>query len=1121
MQARLALAALILGFGPAAAAADSSRYADTIMDPRYCALVAGEAAATAPQHRIVIDAGDARAGAPVTVNWTAAEQPERMPAYLVVALDGPVRLAGDNVYGLTAGAAAPFDVEFGQGSTRAIVPLQQSTLPRQGSFEVIPLASGSLHARTAFVTMTGCGAEVHNEAETALEIAPGVPQIQLADAFDLSAPDESHLSADGTRRLDIFAGRWRLLDAATGDLLTEQAGRTPRFSPTGRFVVSLATSTTDLFDAFDGGLVSSFPELDPAGISEVGWIANDSFLLLGADRLGAVALLSTLSHDRVLIVSYTSCNACSAYDDALVSVDLENSVVIVAGNGLSPEPDRGAEAATLTGADRYDRFGDSGYDSIERFLMDTSAVVIFGEMRRIAHQPGLRLTMLLGNAGRRDGFKPQEGEPAPGGEDWDAALAAYVEPVVLAQGDGEAAADGTVATPRGAVALSPTARDRSGAMKRRIDEFGIPIYAAERFAAISRDSLVRIADMNDGSGQAPAYTLSGDPSVAVVESLLSFSCGEAVAASADGPKLAVHIGSFNEPAAWTWRGAGRQLTLFNGHCAGGSSGSIVGTLFLHDSRFPGQIVNLDANFALPALSFATGCQSSMSGCPFRLGLAHGRYMLIWSREARAAAVYDIERRRMQASLHSLASGALLDEISVSPDGRTLVQMNEDGSFAVFDIVGRPGTYIPQDRAEPGAAMQPDLWTKQAAPMLNGAYRDDEIVVWTPNGAYDATYEGAAQVNLRLPGLTGRYAIGQFESLLRRPGLAEAVVGRRFDDSPITIAAPPTIGARIAREEDRIAVEVGQRFGGALREILVFQDGLLTDRLAAAGSRQVRASVPARPGGRNATVLAVDEAGLSSLPLGVDLPPQPGGGRRLTVLAIGVDEYRHAAFSKLDFAASDARRFAATIAEGSPLYREIRDELLVDEDASPQALRDAVEKALAGAGSETDVMLFFAGHGVQDEAGRLYLALAASDPADLAGTAVAWDDLAARLTATRARVSIFLDACHSGLAGQGMFATNDAAVDALLAANASGIAVFAASKGRELSLETASVGGGVFTSALTQVLGSARRAHDANGDGLISAAEAFRGLKRQVVSDTRGVQTPWFARNLSIGDFPLF
>lgn len=38
---------------------------------------------------------------------------------------------------------------------------------------------------------------------------------------------------------------------------------------------------------------------------------------------------------------------------------------------------------------------------------------------------------------------------------------------------------------------------------------------------------------------------------------------------------------------------------------------------------------------------------------------------------------------------------------------------------------------------------------------------------------------------------------------------------------------------------------------------------------------------------------------------------------------------------------------------------------------------------------------------------------------------------------------------------------------------------------------------------------------------VSAAKAFHGRKRQAVSDTRGVQTPWFARNISIGGFPLF
>ena len=82
-------------------------------------------------------------------------------------------------------------------------------------------------------------------------------------------------------------------------------------------------------------------------------------------------------------------------------------------------------------------------------------------------------------------------------------------------------------------------------------------------------------------------------------------------------------------------------------------------------------------------------------------------------------------------------------------------------------------------------------------------------------------------------------------------------------------------------------------------------------------------------------------------------------------------------------------------------------------------------------------------------------------------------------------------------------------------------MLAASKGRQLSQESAAVGNGVFTHALKRVLGPERSRHDANRNGVIEISELYRAIKTIVVETTGGDQTPWLARSDLIGDFALF
>lgn len=80
--------------------------------------------------------------------------------------------------------------------------------------------------------------------------------------------------------------------------------------------------------------------------------------------------------------------------------------------------------------------------------------------------------------------------------------------------------------------------------------------------------------------------------------------------------------------------------------------------------------------------------------------------------------------------------------------------------------------------------------------------------------------------------------------------------------------------------------------------------------------------------------------------------------------------------------------------------------------------------------------------------------------------MAWDDLAGSLATLKGRIIVFLDACHSGAAGES--ATNDDAAETLIRRN-NAITVVSASKGRQFSQERPATGGGVFTMNLAELV----------------------------------------------------
>jgi Caspase domain len=256
--------------------------------------------------------------------------------------------------------------------------------------------------------------------------------------------------------------------------------------------------------------------------------------------------------------------------------------------------------------------------------------------------------------------------------------------------------------------------------------------------------------------------------------------------------------------------------------------------------------------------------------------------------------------------------------------------------------------------------------------------------------------------------------------------------------------------------------------------------------------------------------------------GPPTPAETATKPRLYALVAGISNYADPAY-KLEFASKDAHDFAGSLAnQNGALYSQVTIKLLVDKDATAVAIKDGLDW-LTHQVTEHDVgIVYLAGHGIVDERNRFYFLASDSDSQRLRATGVAKDDIADALDGLAGKALLFLDACHSGsMVGGGRrstFDNNDVVNDFLHSER--GVVVFAASTGRQVSMEDPSWGNGAFTKALVEGLGSPGVSALAKiaGDDTITPAILDAYIARRVKTLTDGKQSP--VMNSTAPDFPL-
>ena len=247
---------------------------------------------------------------------------------------------------------------------------------------------------------------------------------------------------------------------------------------------------------------------------------------------------------------------------------------------------------------------------------------------------------------------------------------------------------------------------------------------------------------------------------------------------------------------------------------------------------------------------------------------------------------------------------------------------------------------------------------------------------------------------------------------------------------------------------------------------------------------------------------------------------------LWVLTIGVSDYADSRIS-LQYADNDAIQIAnAMQTQQGVLFREVFTRVLVNEQASRSEILREMSQFLGQAAADDVVLIFMAGHGLQDrQTGTYYFVPHNANAENLAYEGLPmpmFDEAVKRIRTHVNKLILWMDTCHAGamtVASRGVNSGEDLA-EAL--AEASGQYVLSASKAGEESLEDESFtfGGGegahgAFTYSLLRGLNGAA----ADSTGVVWLSDLFGHVSREVPRLTTGRQHP---HSQTIGtNLPLF
>ena len=227
------------------------------------------------------------------------------------------------------------------------------------------------------------------------------------------------------------------------------------------------------------------------------------------------------------------------------------------------------------------------------------------------------------------------------------------------------------------------------------------------------------------------------------------------------------------------------------------------------------------------------------------------------------------------------------------------------------------------------------------------------------------------------------------------------------------------------------------------------------------------------------------------------------------LIIGNDRYDDPKLAQLKTPAADSQALARILGDATI---GSFDEVLPLINQSETRVRRAISQFLAGKKPDDLVLLYFSGHGVLDDRGRLYLALKDTLVSLLKATSIPSSFIADEMDSCRSRRQILvLDCCHSGAFARGTKGEQKAITENTFEGSGFGRVVLTASDSTQYALEGDQVikqsDLSLFTHFLLEGLKTGEA--DMNHDGQVSLDEWYDYTYTRIIAETpRQVPHKW-------------
>ncbi|MEA3491654.1 MAG: caspase family protein [Campylobacterota bacterium] len=434
--------------------------------------------------------------------------------------------------------------------------------------------------------------------------------------------------------------------------------------------------------------------------------------------------------------------------------------------------------------------------------------------------------------------------------------------------------------------------------------------------------------------------------------------------------------------------------------------------------------------------------------------------------------------------------------------------------------------------------------KEIYPLLSlFVSKDDEYVIWSQSGYYASSAGGDKYVGYHINQGVDKEAryVGsdKYFDTLYRPDIIQLILDtgsqkkaiafadqkRKVRQVDIASSLPPVVSllsaSHIKTDKNNITIEYSVESKEPIRKTVIVLNGKqLNTRSIVRKKNQTKTVIVDLEDGENIiSIKAKNKFALSDeILVYANKTSQTADIYKPTLylLSIGVSQYKNPEYN-LGVADKDAESIARMFQKQSgKLYKEVVVKTLVNREADSDNILDGLTWIDREATSKDVVIIFIAGHGINDDKGNYYFLSYEANLDRLRRTAVKWTEIQDTIDNLPSKIILLADTCHSGnIAGIRRDITS--AVKSIINSGTGSI-IMTATTGSGYSYEQPGWGHGAFTKALLEGIDHTKADYDK--DQSVSIKEIDLYVTSRVKELTKGRQKPTTIVPRSIPDFAV-